>query len=56
VVEAQGPSGELLGFERARELSTQPAAALAEAAVQFGQTDDITVVAIARIAAIATAA
>ena len=56
VVEAQGANGELLGFDRARELSTQPAAAIAEAAVQFGQTDDITVVAIARLAAIAAAA
>jgi len=37
-------------------MSTQPAAAIVEAAKQFGQEDDITVVTIARAAAIATAA
>jgi len=56
VIEAQKPTGELLGFERGCELSTQPAASIVEAAVQFGQSDDITVVAITRSAAIATAA
>jgi sigma-B regulation protein RsbU (phosphoserine phosphatase) len=56
VVEAQNKQGELFGFDRARELSTQPAAAIAEAAKKFGQEDDITVVTIARDAAIASAA
>lgn len=46
VVEAQNSNGELFGFERARETSTQHAADLAEAARQFGQQDDITVVTI----------
>lgn len=56
VVEAQNQKGELFGFDRAKAISTQPAAAIVEAAVQFGQSDDITVVAIRRAAAIATAA
>jgi hypothetical protein len=46
VVEAQNPQGELFGFERARAISTQPAAAIVEAATLFGQSDDITVVTI----------
>jgi hypothetical protein len=52
VVEAQNHQGELFGFERARSISTQPAAAIAEAARQFGQEDDITVVTVERLAAI----
>ena len=56
VVEAQNAQGELFGFERGRELSTQPAAAIVEAARQFGQSDDITVVTIQRAAALASAA
>jgi serine phosphatase RsbU (regulator of sigma subunit) len=56
VVEAQNQKGELFGFDRARDLSTQPAAAIVEAAKQFGQEDDITVVTIERAAAVATAA
>jgi hypothetical protein len=56
VIEAQNQRGELLGFERGRELSTRPAAAIVEAARNFGQQDDITVVTIERAAAIATAA
>jgi len=56
VVEAQNQKGELLGFERGRELSTQPAAAIVEAAKAFGQSDDITVVTIERAEAMATAA
>jgi serine phosphatase RsbU (regulator of sigma subunit) len=51
VIEAQNESGELFGFERARAISVQPAAAIAEAATQFGQEDDITVVTIERLAA-----
>jgi hypothetical protein len=46
VVEAQGATGELFGFDRTRQISTRPATEIAEAAVQFGQVDDITVVVI----------
>jgi sigma-B regulation protein RsbU (phosphoserine phosphatase) len=56
VVEAQKPDGELFGFDRAREISTRPAAAIVETAKRFGQEDDITVVTIARALAVATAA
>jgi serine phosphatase RsbU (regulator of sigma subunit) len=56
VVEAQNQKGELFGFDRAKALSTKPAAEIVDAAKQFGQSDDITVVAIQRAAAIATAA
>ena len=48
VIEAQNAGGELLGFERGRELSNQTAATIVEAARAFGQTDDITAVAISR--------
>jgi serine phosphatase RsbU (regulator of sigma subunit) len=51
VVEAQNHQGELFGFDRGRELSTQPAAEIVKAAQQFGQQDDITVVIIERTAA-----
>ena len=56
VIEAQNRQGELFGFERGKAVSTQPAAAIAKAAEEFGQSDDITVVAITRHAAIARAA
>jgi sigma-B regulation protein RsbU (phosphoserine phosphatase) len=56
VVEAQNADRELLGFERAKELSTEPAATIVEAARLFGQEDDITVVTITRHVALATAA
>ncbi len=56
VVEAQNAQGALFGFERGREVSTQPAADIVEAAVAHGQSDDITVVTIHRTAAIASAA
>jgi hypothetical protein len=48
VVEATGPGGELYGFERTRAISNQPANTIAEAAAQFGQEDDITVVTLTR--------
>lgn len=48
VVEAQKAGGELLGFERAQAMTREPAAAIARAAVEFGQADDITVVTIER--------
>ena len=51
VVEAQNKQGELFGFERARAISTQSAATIVAAAVEFGQEDDITVVTIKRLAA-----
>jgi hypothetical protein len=50
VVEAQNQAGELFGFERGRAISVQPAAAIVQAATQFGQEDDITVVTIERLA------
>jgi serine phosphatase RsbU (regulator of sigma subunit) len=48
VLEAQSSSGELLGFERLAALTTQPALAIADAAREFGQEDDITVVTVTR--------
>jgi sigma-B regulation protein RsbU (phosphoserine phosphatase) len=56
VVEARNEQGDLFGFERGQAISTQSAATIAEAAMRFGQSDDITVVAIARAASIANAA
>jgi serine phosphatase RsbU (regulator of sigma subunit) len=56
VIEAQNQLGELFGFERAQAISTQPAAAIVDAATQFGQEDDITVVTITRDTAVANAA
>jgi sigma-B regulation protein RsbU (phosphoserine phosphatase) len=53
VVEAQNATGELFGFERGQQMSTRPAAAIVEAARRFGQSDDITVVTIERLAATA---
>jgi hypothetical protein len=49
VVEAQNGKGELFGFDRAKAISGEPAAAIVEAAVRFGQSDDITVVMIERL-------
>ncbi len=51
VLEAQRENGELYGFERAAELmrSRPSVRTVAEAAKQFGQMDDITVVKIARV-------
>jgi sigma-B regulation protein RsbU (phosphoserine phosphatase) len=56
VIEARSAKGELFGFDRARAISTQPASAIVDAAKEFGQQDDITVVTIQRNAAIASAA
>ena len=47
VVEAQNAKGELFGFDRAAEISSKPAQKVAEAAQDFGQQDDITVVTLA---------
>lgn len=43
VVEATNPARELFGFERARAISGQHAAAIVKQAQTFGQEDDITV-------------
>jgi Stage II sporulation protein E (SpoIIE) len=43
VLEARNPQGELFGFDRTRSISTQSAESIAQAARQFGQQDDITV-------------
>ena len=43
MVEARARSGELLGFDQAAALSTQPAEVIAQTAQSFGQDDDITV-------------
>ena len=43
VVEAQSPAGELFGFDRTRAISIQSVESIAQAAQQFGQEDDITV-------------
>lgn len=50
VVEARRPSGELFGFDRVHNLSSQAAYYIADAAKVFGQQDDITVVAVKRLA------
>jgi hypothetical protein len=55
LLEARNPSGELFGFHRLTTLfSAQPTAAQAtEAAVAFGQDDDITVLTLTRLADLA---
>jgi hypothetical protein len=47
VVEARSPSCELFGFDRTRAISCETAEAIAEAALAFGQEDDITVLTLA---------
>ena len=46
VVEATNKHRELFGFDRTQAISTQPASEIAETAKQFGQQDDITVLAL----------
>ena len=48
VVEARQPSGELFGFDRVHNLSNQSAFYIADAAKEFGQEDDITVLTVRR--------
>ncbi|HEY0796500.1 MAG TPA: SpoIIE family protein phosphatase [Acidisarcina sp.] len=48
VVEAATAKGELFGFDRTREISRDPANAIAQAAKAFGQNDDFTVVTLTR--------
>ena len=43
VVEAQNAAGELFGFARTEEIASGSAEAIAQAAMAFGQSDDITV-------------
>jgi hypothetical protein len=51
VVEAMNSANELFGFDRARTISSQPAAAIVQQAQAFGQKDDITVLGIEFIGA-----
>ena len=53
VVEARSDSGELFGFERAAQIINRSASAIAEAAQQWGQEDDITVLTVSRTAKLA---
>ncbi len=55
VVEARHPGGEIFGFDRVHNLSNQSAFYIAEAAKDFGQEDDITVVTARRLAQAAAA-
>ncbi len=55
VAEARKPNGELFGFDRVRNLSNQSAFFIADAAKEFGQEDDITVLTIRRLAQAAAA-
>jgi len=50
VVEARNSSGELFGFARTLRISGSGAEAIAKAAVEFGQDDDITVLTLTRLA------
>jgi hypothetical protein len=56
IVEAQNTKGELFGFDRSRDVSMQTPERILEAAREFGQQDDMTVIVISRDAAVATAA
>ena len=49
VAEARQPSGELFGFDRVHNLSNQSAFYIADAAKEFGQEDDITVMTVRRL-------
>jgi phosphoserine phosphatase RsbU/P len=46
VVEAMNPHGELFGFERTKAMSQEPVETMAKTAKEFGQEDDITVLAV----------
>jgi serine phosphatase RsbU (regulator of sigma subunit) len=54
IVEASDASGQLYGFDRTRAISSQSAEAIADAARAFGQDDDITVLTISRVPALAS--
>ncbi len=49
VIEAKNKKNELFGFNRARSISHLPASFIVKSAEIFGQEDDITVLAIARM-------
>ncbi|HWA95023.1 MAG TPA: PP2C family protein-serine/threonine phosphatase [Terracidiphilus sp.] len=55
VVEARAADGELFGFDRVHNLSNQTAFYIADAAKEFGQEDDITVLTVRRLAQAAAA-
>jgi len=55
VSEARKPNGELFGFDRVRNLSSQSAFFIADAAKEFGQEDDITVLTVRRLVQAAAA-
>jgi hypothetical protein len=55
VAEARKPNGEMFGFDRVRNLSNQSAFFIADAAKDFGQEDDITVLTVRRLAQAAAA-
>jgi hypothetical protein len=48
IVEARNRTGELFGFDRTQAMSGAGAQALARAAIEFGQDDDITVLTVTR--------
>ncbi|MGC2298981.1 MAG: SpoIIE family protein phosphatase [Acidobacteriaceae bacterium] len=54
VVEARDARGALFGFERTRAISAEPADAIAEAALKYGQADDITVLTLLRVQSVGT--
>jgi hypothetical protein len=56
VAEARKPNGEMFGFERVRNLSNQSAFFIADAAKDFGQEDDITVLTVRRLTEASAAA
>ena len=49
VVEARNHAGELFGFERAASVAGKSAESIAQAAQEFGQEDDITVLTVTRL-------
>jgi hypothetical protein len=53
VVEARNEAGELFGFERTAQFSSNTAEAIAQAAQAFGQEDDITVLTVRSVTACA---
>jgi phosphoserine phosphatase RsbU/P len=55
VSEARKSNGELFGFDRVRNLSNQSAFFIADAAKEFGQEDDITVLTVRRLVQAAAA-
>jgi phosphoserine phosphatase RsbU/P len=55
VAEARKSNGEMFGFDRVRNLSNQSAFFIADAAKEFGQEDDITVLTVRRLVQAAAA-